>query len=132
MTEPVANRSESIVIDIPRWQPAFLNKLMRVHWRTEARLKRNDRDMLWAHYRRPVATTRRRVDLEIRLKATQRRAPDADGVWKSLLDGLVCCDALVDDAQEWCEQGTVTFVRGAAWGTRITLTDVPLPGRAEA
>lgn len=126
-TEPVVNRSASpIVLHIPRWHPAFLNKLMRAHWRTEARLKRIDREMLWAHYRRPAATTRRRVDLELTLKPSQRREPDPDGVWKSLLDALVCCDALVDDRQEWCEQGAVTFPRGTAreWGTTVTLTDV--------
>ena len=114
-------------VEIPDWTPPPLNKLMRMHWGVAARHKRAVYGlidvMLWKH-RVPRAEGRRRVSVAVTV-AGRSGIPDADGILKLLLDGLVRCGALVDDSAKWCELGAVTVDRGPARSTRITLEDIP-------
>lgn len=68
-----------------------------------------------------VADQRRKVSLLIQYKSN---SPDADSLWKSLLDGLVKNDYLLDDGKEWCEIGPVIFQKEKTKGIIITLEDV--------
>lgn len=114
-------------IEIPYWHPITLNKLLS-NWQRAARLKKSDKEIVWG-YAWPVlcregkCKTRRRVDLVITVIPKQR-CPDKDSYWKSALDALVACGALVDDSPKWCEPGTVTFERGPRKKTVIILEDI--------
>lgn len=112
-------------VHIPDFHPARLNQLLGHHYR-RGRLKRDDA-MLVAHHlvqaRVPRATGKRRVSLRLTL-APRQRAGDPDAYWKSLLDALVRCGALVDDNRHWCELGPVTFERGTRLETVIILEEV--------
>ena len=113
-------------IRIPGWMPTPLNRLMNVHWSTRRRMKTSDSALIKisvAHWRVPIATGKRRVSLRITLPP-RKRSVDPDSLWKSLLDALVHCGALVNDSAKWCELGMVEFVRGDALETVITLDDV--------
>jgi Holliday junction resolvase RusA-like endonuclease len=111
---------------IPNWIPATLNQWDGRHWSVRARLKKADRDLV-AWYAReqeiPKATGKRRVSLEIVLGPRGRKS-DPDAYWKSVLDALVSCQALLDDSAKWVELGQVTFSRGPR-GSAITLEDLP-------
>lgn len=101
-------------VRIDNWQPTRLNQLLNCQWRKNARLKKTDAaiiavSILGADV--PRAEIKRRVSVEIILGPRQRAA-DPDAYWKSLLDGLVVCGALVDDSRTWCELGSVSFQRG--------------------
>lgn len=116
--------THTLIVD--GWQPARLNDLLG-HWSRRARLKRADRDVIAAYARLagvPSARGRRRVSLLITL-APRQRAPDPDSLWKSTLDALVRCGLLLDDDRFGVELGPVTFDRGPARQTAITLEDVP-------
>ena len=76
-------------LDIPRWHPAPLNKLMEGHWSNGHRLKKIDKAMIAAYSTNiPKAEGKRRVSLHIILDKGQR-APDPDAFFKSLNDALV-------------------------------------------
>jgi Holliday junction resolvase RusA-like endonuclease len=111
-------------LDIPRWHPAPLNKLLG-HWRTAHRLKKIDRSVIAAYACRiPKAQGKRRVSLHIILDKGQR-APDPDAFFKSLCDALVHAGMLVDDNRQHVELAPVTFSRDPkSWGTVIRLEDV--------
>lgn len=115
-------------IVIPDWRPALLNELMRSHWSKVGRLKRRDREMVAAYSRLanvPPARGPRRVGLIIGGNRYPERAPDPDGVWKSLLDALVHARMLIDDSAEWCELKRPVFHRRPeGFRTVITLEDV--------
>jgi Holliday junction resolvase RusA-like endonuclease len=112
-------------LDIPRWHPAPLNKLMKGHWSNGHHLKKVDRAMVAAYASGvPKAEGRRRVSLHIILDKGQR-ACDPDSYQKSLNDALVHAGMLVDDNRQHVELAPVTFSRDpAAWGTRIMLEDL--------
>lgn len=116
------------VIEIPYWHPAKINQLYSGHWAKRAKLKKADVEMVGAYVRVQhvswKAVSKRRVDLTITLKKGQR-AGDPDAYWKSLLDALVACGALVDDNRQWCEVTPVQFIRGERMATKITLEDMP-------
>jgi Holliday junction resolvase RusA-like endonuclease len=111
-------------LDIPRWHPAPLNKLLG-HWRTAHQFKKNDRSVITAYAcRTPKAQGKRRVSLHIILDKGQR-ASDPDSYFKSLCDALVHAGMLVDDNRQHVELAPVTFSRDpATWGTRISLEDL--------
>ena len=74
------------------------------------------------------------MSLEITL-APRQRAGDPDAYWKSLLDALVRARLLVDDRRQYVELGAVTFARGKAKRTVVTLEDLPAwtrPSRPKA
>ena len=111
-------------LEIPGWRPALLNELLGRHPMSVARRKAHDRRILGralVAYGVPRATGPRGVHLEI----TGRFGvfPDPDSPWKSLLDALVRCGALVDDSAEFCHWTPATFRRGAP-GTVIELRDL--------
>ena len=102
-----------------------MNQLLGGHWSKGHRLKKLDRQMIWAYAQgQPKATGKRRVELTIILKPAQRAA-DPDAYFKSLADGLVHAGMLTDDNRQGVELTPVTYERGTAsdWGTRIRLTD---------
>lgn len=112
------------LIKINGWHPTRLNKLLG-DWRRSSRLKKSDRDNIALEMRRHgvvPATGCRRVRLEIVLGPRQRGG-DPDAYWKSLLDGLKACGAIVDDRPGCVELGEVTYSRGAK-GCVIILADV--------
>jgi hypothetical protein len=69
------------------------------------------------------AKGKRRVSLHLTL-APRQRAADPDAFWKSTLDALVAAELLTDDNRQSVELGTVTFDRGPARRTVITLADL--------
>ena len=114
----------TLVID--GWHPSTLNQLMRCHWGKSARMKRADREIVWAEalvQRVAKAEGRRRVDLVIDVEKGQRR-PDRDAWWKSTLDALVGAGLLVDDGPRWCVPGSVSYRRTGRRRTAIVLTDL--------
>jgi Holliday junction resolvase RusA-like endonuclease len=116
----------SYTIEIPRWHPASLNKLMKGHWSNGHWLKKVDRAMVAAYATGvPKAEGKRRVSLHIVLDKGQR-APDPDAYQKSCLDALVHAGVLVDDNRQYSEIAPVTFSRNPkGWGTIITLEEWP-------
>jgi Holliday junction resolvase RusA-like endonuclease len=114
------------VIDIPDWHPTPLNKLLGHHQKA-GRLKRHDREMVWAYVKQarvPAdSSMKRSVELTIILGPKQR-ACDPDAYFKSLCDALVHAMALWDDSREYCELLPVRFDRGSRKATRIVLRDV--------
>jgi hypothetical protein len=112
-------------INIPRWHPTPLNKLMKGHWSNGHQLKKVDRAMVAAYASGiPKAKGKRRVSLHIILGKGQRAA-DPDRQFKSLCDALVHAEMLVDDNRQHVELAPVTFSREpAAWGSVITLQDL--------
>lgn len=115
-----------VVLVIDGWHPSRLNQLMGCHWGKSARLKKSDRDIVWASAmlaKTPKATGRRRVDLVIDVARGQRR-PDRDAWWKSTLDALVGAGLLVDDSPSWCVPGRVDYRRRDRIRTAIVLTDL--------
>jgi hypothetical protein len=112
-------------MDIPGWRPALINDLVGRH--PMAIHKRKGRDLKQVAtaclvFGVPKATTRRRVRLTI--SGRYGRFPDDDSPFKSVLDALVRCGALVDDSREWCECDEPRFVRGPRF-TVIELEDIP-------
>jgi Holliday junction resolvase RusA-like endonuclease len=112
-------------INIPRWHPAPLNKLMKGHWANGHQLKKVDRAMVAAYVSGvPKATGKRRVSLHIILDKGQR-ACDPDSYQKSLNDALGRAGMLVDDNRQHVELAPVTFLRDPkAWGSVIQLEDL--------
>ncbi len=103
--------------------PARINELLG-HWGKAAKRKKLDRDTVAIVARDiPKAKGKRRVDIHL-IMGPRQRTPDPDSSWKSLLDSLVACGQLVDDRKECCELGSVTFSRGKAAETVVTLTDL--------
>lgn len=112
-------------LTISGWTPTRLNQLFG-HWRKAHQLKKLDRQMIVLAARLaglPPATGKRRVDLLLTLGPRQRPG-DPDGLWKSLLDGLVAAGCLIDDSARWVELGAVEFERNTASASTIFLTDV--------
>lgn len=116
----------SFTIEIPRWHPAPLNKLMKGHWSNGHQLKKVDRAMVAAYASGvPKAKGKRRVSLHIILDKGQRAA-DPDAYQKSCLDALVHAGVLVDDNRQHVELAPVTFSRDPqGWGMVITLEERP-------
>lgn len=111
---------------VPGWMPVPLNQLLGSKHK-RSRLKGQDRDVLgraFLLYGKPLAGLKRRVSLHVVLPKG-RRAPDPDALWKSCLDALVYCGALVNDSSRWCTPERPTFSRGEALCSFITLEDVP-------
>lgn len=115
----------TLKVQIPLWHPARLNQWDGAHWAVRAQLKADDREMVGIFCQQvgvPHAKKKRRVSLHIIL-APRQRAADPDAWWKSLLDALVACGALLDDSPRWVELGPVTYERGMRKATAITLED---------
>jgi hypothetical protein len=111
------------VVEIPDWRPATVNELL-THPMESARLKRRDREVVWAYCKLanvPEARGRRRVS--VRVACARGRPIDPDSIHKSLLDALVHAGALADDAAKWCELGPVVIERGPRM-TPFTLEDL--------
>lgn len=120
--------SADVEIYIPRWHPATLNSLLKNRW-AASRLKRADREMLWAYsVGKSKAIGMRRVELTIILRRGQRAA-DPDAQWKSLLDALKHAGLLLEDNRQNVELAPVSYERGTVteWGTRIRLIDHRVP-----
>lgn len=118
------------LVAIPRWHPARLNTLKAgVHWATAARLKRFDKDVVAISVMGaavPKADGKRSVELAIVL-GPRMRGGDPDSYWKSLLDALVACGALLGDAKEHVELLPVRYERGSQHATLILLRDIHAP-----
>ena len=118
------------VIDIPDFHPTPLNKLLG-NWRAAAKLKKADREMIWAYCRKAgitcyeggAAQKKRSVELIITLELRQR-ACDPDAYQKSVGDALVNAYALWNDSHLWVEWLPVKFERGERKATRIVLRDL--------
>jgi hypothetical protein len=110
---------------IPAWRPATVNELFK-SVRARIGLKKRDRLFVTMYARAqgvPLAFGPRRVSLCLTLPA-KGKAPDPDNLWKSLLDALTSASLLVDDDAGHCQLGPVTFSRGPALETAITLEDL--------
>lgn len=119
---------EQYQVFIPNWRPINLNAMFAKHWSKRNKAKKEDAKTIFAAIHEakiPKATSKRHVGLHIALTGSQKEA-DPDAYWKSLLDGLVKCGALIDDSDTYCSFGMPTYERGTAEqaGTRITLTDI--------
>lgn len=107
------------------WRPRSLNELIGFHHMTVYKLKKRDKERIALEklvQGIPDAVHKRRVSLRIMLQGRDK-VMDGDNVWKSILDALVACLALVNDTQEWVELGSVEYERGKR-ATVLTLTDV--------
>lgn len=105
---------------------ATVNQLYAGHWGRKAKLKRRDRDIVGIAVKVagvPRATGKRRVSIHLTM-GYKMRTPDPDGIYKSLLDSLVQCGALLDDRKETCEITPPTFGRGKVAETVVVLEDV--------
>ena len=115
-----------VEIRIERWHPARLNELMGGHWSKGHKLKKRDRQMIWAFGQGKIkAVEKRRVELTIILRPKQRAA-DPDAQWKSTLDALKHAGLIVDDNRQSIELMPVAYERGTEndWGTLIRLWDI--------
>lgn len=112
---------------ISNWRPVTLNRLLSCPLRTRIKLKKFDRELIGLELRRQnmkPATGKRMVSLSIRITGRQKES-DPDSHWKVLLDSLVKCGALIDDKAEYCELGTVRYLRSENLpGTSIILDDI--------
>lgn len=120
------NAGPLIELFIPRWHPAKVNELLSGHWSRGHKLKKADRQVVWASSLvLPKATVKRRVELTIILKPKQRGG-DVDAYFKSALDALKHAGLVVDDNRQGVELAPVAYERGTEreWGTRIRLTDI--------
>src|SRR5262245_29869941 len=105
---------------IPRWHPATMNQMLR-SVRTRMRLKKRDREMIWAYaMKQHIAKAEglRRVQLSILLRPGKLPA-DADAYWKSLLDALVQAGLLLNDTIAAVELAPVRLTptgRQDCWG----------------
>lgn len=111
---------------IPDWRPTTINTLLGMHWNKRRKAKRADEAMIYYHVRGtdiPAATTKRRVSMVMAYFGRQKER-DGDACWKTVLDGLVKADMLIDDNPRWCEQGTVGQMRTDKEYTIIILEDM--------
>ena len=114
------------VIRLNNWHPTKLNELMNAHWAVRKRKKDFDANCIAfgvAAADVPKAECPRKVKLEIVLGPGERGG-DPDCYWKSLLDGLVRCGALVDDSKTWCIPDSVVFLRGPRRSTVVILENL--------
>ena len=139
-------------VTIDSWMPTSLNAIGVNCWQKNARLKKEDAEVIARAFyssgvrfarvpasvakarkrvkligRQPgdPAPVRRRVMLEVTL-AKGVRARDQDNLGKSLLDGLKRCGYLYDDSPKWCELILpFLYVRGDRTSTTIILEDLP-------
>lgn len=112
-----------LVID--GWHPATLNQLLAGRWQA-ARLKKVDRHIVAAYFalsRIPMAKGKRRVQFTITL-APKMRAADPDAYFKSALDAMTKCGAILDDNRQSIDLGPMLFDRGPRKRTTITLEDI--------
>lgn len=110
---------------IPDWRPARLNTILG-HWAKAGRIKKKDREIVGVYFHLeeiPKATGKRRVSLEIVLKGRQKQT-DPDAYWKSLLDSLTACGAIVDDSEAYVELAGTTYRNGEPCGTTIIMADL--------
>ena len=120
-------KTKSHVLTITGWRPHLLNHFANRHWAVRREMKANDALRLLVECQNqeiPRALGKRRVTL-VWILGKGERAPDADGCWKSLLDGLVHAGRLRDDNPQWCELAPVQYRREAEKGIEITLEDIP-------
>ncbi len=113
------------VLRIPNWHPTPLNKLLESNWQGRNRMKRKDRDMVWAYWAEAKfqrATQKRRVSVTL-VYPKGKRFHDPDAMQKSLGDALVACGALRNDSSLWVEWTPVLFDRGPQ-KTIIVLEDI--------
>ncbi|WP_337187556.1 hypothetical protein [Phenylobacterium sp.] len=123
MTEQAALAVE---IFIPSWHPAKLNEILSGHWSKGHKLKKRDRQLVWAYSQKAArAVGKRRLELTIILKKGQRGA-DPDAYFKSLCDALKQEKLLVDDNRQGVELMPVRYEKAAGdeWGSVIRLWDV--------
>jgi hypothetical protein len=106
---------------------ARINELINCHWRVKHALRQRDDQLVGLacnDARVPDAAGKRRVDLHVVLGPRQRVGDTDCPFWKSLLDALKASHRIVNDSPRWCEAGDVTYERGPAAATVITLTDL--------
>lgn len=116
-------------IEIPRFHPVLLNRLLKAHPLKRATLRRNDDAMIAIYCRLAGVPRARRVKRRVHLTYVKRKGqggktPDDDGLWKSLLDALVNAGVLYDDSPDWVETTPVKHERAAEKATIIELEDV--------
>lgn len=113
-------------VEVRGWHPARLNELVSMHWAKAGRRKYLDACTIGRELRRagvPRAGGKRRVALVIVL-GPRGRGGDGDAYWKSSLDGLKRCGALVDDNRHFCELTPLRYERQGEASTRIILEDL--------
>lgn len=106
------------------WLPTSVNLLLQTHPMHRAKLKKRDAEVVGVAALQqaiPRASGKRR--LFITLAQCRGRSPDPDNVLKSLLDGLVKCGLLLDDAPNCCEIDKIAVLRGPRKMTYVTLQD---------
>lgn len=112
------------IISMSGFRPVSVNRLLKGHWTTRRKLKRQDEETIAAFScTKPKAKGKRRVDIAI-FNGPGCGRLDPDNCLKSLLDGLVACGQLVDDNSDQVEIGSVTSERGEHSKTVVTLTDL--------
>ncbi len=115
-------------VTVPNWLPCRTNELMSATPKKRHRLRRADDAMVATYCRMaevPKATGPRIISLEITLAPKQRA--DRDCFWKSVLDSLVNCQALLDDRSDYCRTGEVTVIRGRERCTVIVIEEGVTP-----
>lgn len=113
-------------VEIPDWHPSTLNNLLKRHWATRARIKKQDEEFILFYSLAagvPKAKGKRRVGQVLTLARRDRRR-DNDGAWKTVLDGLVKARMLVDDSPDWVETTEPTYERGRFRKTLIVIEEV--------
>ena len=129
-----------MIFFIPKWRPATLNSMIGRHHHVVGKIKKADRQIVAAYFLQsgiPKATGKRTLRVTV-LMGPRMRFVDCDALWKSCLDALVACGAIVDDNPDNLEllpleqEKAPKERHGTRWGTMIELTDVnPEPPEAE-
>jgi hypothetical protein len=114
------------ILYLPDYSPISLNKLLKMHWAEQGRVKKGDKQIV-SHYAgeqmlKP-AIGKRRVSLFVTLAKGGKRM-DEDNIFKVLLDSLVACGLLKNDSPNWVERGKVTWAKGETRETFVLLEDV--------
>jgi len=117
-------------LEIPDWLPSSINDLMRMHFHARNRLLKGEAELVAVYFllaKIPQAEGKRRVTLTFAAPGVGggrgAKVGDVDNRLKGLLDSLVKCGGLVDDAPAWMELGEIRAERGLK-RTTIVLEDL--------
>lgn len=115
------------IVRISNWLPARINQWEGRHWSVKHRLKKADRNMIAACCLGagvPRATEKRRVTLNLTIGPGDRGG-DVDAYWKSVLDALTECGAILGDRCDQVEIAPIQMVQGERSSTTLILQDLP-------
>jgi hypothetical protein len=121
-----SKKLKSWSVEIEKWHPTSVNKLLGRHHMSRHKIKQGDMQMIGVYFynaKVPKATGRRHVAMDI-YKSGGGRAPDPDNLFKSVLDALVKLGYLLDDSSKYLTSSWPEIYRAKQKKTVITITDL--------